>query len=119
MANLHILTRDGLEFRVVAHVAVAAGSNSAGVPWRTAILLSKLSTGLSVLPDGDGSAGTIDATEKANLASGALIEVQTSIKPSTESENNDAYLQAQFLLIQAAAQARFTAALKWFGKVGG
>lgn len=119
MANLHILVRDGQEFRVVAHVPVAAGNNSAGVPWRTAVLRSKLSTGLSVLPDGDGTAGTISAAEKTDLASGALVEIQTSIKPTIESENNDAYLAAQFLLIQAEAQARFTAALKWFGRVGG
>ena len=63
MSNLHVLTKDGDEVRVLAHVAIPATNNVIGVPWRTAVLRSKLSTGLSALPSGDGTQGTIDATE--------------------------------------------------------
>lgn len=80
MANSHILEQLAPgRFRVVYHVAIPASNNGAGVPWRT-IMAQQVAAnvaagnGVSVLPDGDGTAGTISAAEKAQLVSGAVYE---------------------------------------------
>jgi len=74
MANSHILDQSGPgRFRVVYHVAIPAGNNAAGVPWRTCVA-ANVGAIPSVLPDGDGTNGTISAAEKAQLASGAVYE---------------------------------------------
>jgi hypothetical protein len=80
MANSHILeqTAPG-RFRVVYHVAIPATNNAPGVPWRT-IMAAQVAASVaagnaaSVLPDGDGTNGTISAAEKAQIVSGALYE---------------------------------------------
>ena len=119
MANLHILTRDGDEFNVVAHVPVPNTNNSAGVNWRTALLRSGLG-GTTRLPDGDGTGGTISAAEKASITTGAVYEVQTTIKPNQpDQQANDAFLGAEYIKIRDITQYDLQAELKWFGKVGG
>ena len=88
MANVHVLQTPGPgRFRVVYHVAIPATNNSAGVPWRTAVANSR-PTGatappISVLPDGDGTAGTISAAEKAQIVSGAVHEIVRDEKGQT------------------------------------
>ncbi len=124
MANLHVLTVSGPEFNVVAHIPIPATNNSAGLSWRTALLRSGVSKGVSVLPDGDGTLGTIDATEKANIASGAVYEVVTPIKPSSASAdtatiNDTTYMAAQYTIIKNQTLSDLQIALKWFGKTGG
>lgn len=80
MANSHILeqTAPG-RFRVVYHVAIPATTNAAAVPWRTIMAAQVAASVLagntvSVLPDGDGTNGTIAAAEKALISSGAVYE---------------------------------------------
>lgn len=84
MANLHVLEQIGpARFRVVLHVAIPAGNNPAGVPWRTAVAAHVDALKPSVLPDGDGTAGTISAAEKAQIISGAVLEVVREEKGQT------------------------------------
>ena len=73
MANMHLLSRVGTWHRVVCHVPIPNINNAAGINYRTACVNAGLAT-VSVLPSGDGTAGTIGVTEVAALASGALVE---------------------------------------------
>lgn len=71
---MHVLTQTQTRFRVVLHIAIPAGNNLAGVPWRTAVVRSGLG-GKTILPDGDGTAGTISAAEKTNIVTdGSVFE---------------------------------------------
>ena len=85
MANSHILEQLAPgRFRVVYHVAIPATNNAAGVAWRTVIVNSRdANLPISVLPDGDGTGGTISAAEKAQLTSGAVYEVVREEKGQT------------------------------------
>ena len=64
---------DGTEFLAAFHVAVPATNNVVGCPWRTVALRN--GGGVTVLPDGNGLLGTISAAEKAQILSGAIVEV--------------------------------------------
>ena len=79
MANVHILEAGPSRMRVVLHIPVPATNNGVGTPWRTALVNSGIG-GTTSLKDGDGTAGTITATEKANILSGALYEVHLTEK---------------------------------------
>ncbi len=107
MANLHVLeqTAPG-RFRVVLHVAIPAGNNPAGVPWRTAVAAHVDAAHPSVLPDGDGTAGTISAAEKAQLVSGAVYEAVREEKGQTTTSAANIYaLRSADIL--ADLQARY------------
>jgi hypothetical protein len=113
MANTHVLeqTAPG-RFRVVYHVAIPATNNAAGVAWRAimaqqvAAQVAQVGGRASVLPDGDGTGGTISAAEKAQVVSGALYEAVRE-----EKGQGAATLAAQFALrsaeILAGLQARY------------
>lgn len=114
MANTHVLeqTTPG-RFRVVYHVAIPATNNAAGVAWRTAIVNSRDATRpVTVLPDGDGTNGTISAAEKAQLTSGALYEVVREEKGQTGAGINAMFAQRSAEVL-AALQAR----LSQFGRI--
>ena len=40
MSNIHVLEATGGRVHLVMHVAIPVGNNSAGVPWRTALIAS-------------------------------------------------------------------------------
>jgi len=75
----------------VLHVAIPAGNNPAGVPWRTAVAAHVDALKPSVLPDGDGTAGTISAAEKAQIISGAVLEVVREEKGQTTASAANIY----------------------------
>jgi len=113
MANLHVLEQIGpARFRVVLHVAIPAGNNPAGVPRRTAVAAHVDAAKPSVLPDGDGTAGTISAAEKAQIISGAVYEVVRDEKGQTGAGIN-AMFAARSAEVLAALQAR----LAQFGRI--
>ena len=92
MANLHVLEQIGPgRFRVVLHVAIPVGNNPAGFPWRTAVAAHVDAAKPSVLPDGDGTAGTISAAEKAQIISGAVLEVVREEKGQTTASAANIY----------------------------
>jgi hypothetical protein len=116
VANVHILESLAPgRFRVAYHVAIPASNNPAGVAWRTAVVNSR-PTGanappISVLPDGDGTNGTISAAEKAQLSSGALYEVVHDEKGQT-----GAGINAMFARRSAEVLAALQARLAQFGR---
>lgn len=77
---MHILTRDGNAYRIAAHIAIPGGNNAAAVAWSAAVLRSGAG-GTTVLPDGDGTAGTIAAAEKTSITSGTLLELVDQVDP--------------------------------------
>ena len=107
MANIHVLeqTAPG-RFRVVLHVAIPAGNNPAGVPWRTAVAASVNAAKPSVLPDGDGTNGTISAAEKAQIISGAVFEVVREEKGQTTASAANIYALRSAAIL-AELQARY------------
>jgi hypothetical protein len=78
MANLHILSQDEQRVRAVLHVDIPAANNAAGVSWRSAVLRNGFGT--TILPDGDGTLGTVSAAEKALIQSGARVEIVRVLK---------------------------------------
>ena len=78
MANVHILEKSGANYRMALHIAIPSGNNGAGVAVRTAVINSKLG-GTTILPDGDGTAGSIGAVEKTSVTTGAVVEVVRSL----------------------------------------
>ena len=107
MANIHVLDSPAPgRFRVVYHVAIPATNNPAGVAWRTAIVNSRDSTRpVTVLPDGDGTGGTISDAEKAQIVSGAVYEVVREEKGQTGAGINAMFAQRSAEVL-AALQAR-------------
>lgn len=80
MADITVLERDmEHRWRVVMHFPVPAGNNDAGLPWRTALIRSGIG-GTTILPDGDGTLGTIDPDDKLLIESGALLEHVESVR---------------------------------------
>ena len=107
MANIHVLDQTGPgRFRVVYHIAVPATTNSAGVAWRSAIAQSINQTTPSVLPDGDGTNGTISAAEKAQIVAGAVLEIVREEKGQTQGSINTMYNVRRDEAL-AAFQARY------------
>lgn len=83
MANSHILEQIAPgRFRVVYHIAIPNSNNGAGVPWRACVAAS-VGLIVSVLPDGDGTGGTISTAEKAQITSGAVYEIVREEKGQT------------------------------------
>ncbi|MBX4215682.1 hypothetical protein KW797_01915 [Candidatus Parcubacteria bacterium] len=81
MADMHILEIRAGIVRVVFHVDMPAGNNAANVAWSTAFLRSR-QLPRTILPDGDGTAGTIDTSvggEKEKLVAGTRFEIVDSI----------------------------------------
>lgn len=73
MADMHVLTGTDGRWQVVMHFPVPGGNNIAGVSWSEAVKNSGLG-GSTGLPDGDGTDGTIGATEKTAVLAGTVLE---------------------------------------------
>lgn len=93
MANVHVLDQPAPgRFRVVYHIAIPVGSNGAGVAWRTAVARAKVDTANpSILPDGDGTGGTISGPEKAQIVAGEVYGVVREEKGQTPATINATY----------------------------
>ena len=126
MADMHVLSGDGSNYRVVMHFAVPGGSNAVGVTW-VAALLASLTTiddlGNTVLPptvllDGDGTGGTITAAEKALIEAGTLHEHSRTFRIESGGTSN-AELRAALWEFYSQEKTRLTGNLqvnlKYFG----
>jgi hypothetical protein len=124
MSNMHVLTQHSGAFRIVAHIAIPVGNNTAGIAWRTALVASGLG-GKTVLPDGDGTIGTISAAEKASIAAGSVYEDVTDLDVThDQTAHGQALTGAQLAAIVDAWYAGHVTAvlaslqdqLVWFGQ---
>lgn len=109
MANVHVLeqVRPGA-FKVVMHIAIPVANNGAGMSWRA--IIARVA-GTTVLPDGDGTNGTIGAVEKAQIVSGAIYEYVTVEKGQTI-----AGVAAQFARRSAEVLADLQASYLQYGR---
>lgn len=120
MANLHVLNFGSQGYKVVVHVAVPAGNNQAGVPWQTALINSKCcGAGSSIMTSGDGTNGTISATELSQVQAGAVyeevIEADADNVSGMTAQARSAYLDSLVTEATARVQARLQRHLKFFG----
>lgn len=113
MANIHVLAMDGSEFTAAFHLAIPNTNNTAGVNWRTAVLRNGYGT--TVLPDGDGTLGTISASEKSDIQSGAVVEIVETVKPADGAFLNGAALDAAHTAIRTKFLADFQARYARYG----
>lgn len=119
MANWHALTGDvaGNAFQVVFHIAVPnTGNNRAGIQWRTALVNSKLG-GTTILPDGDGTGGTISAAEKSSVQSGAIYEyvLEIATNPGETAVQLRARVDTLHTALSTSVLAALQARLTYFG----
>ncbi len=85
MSDIHVLDGgiDGKSWRVAMHFDVPDTDNNVGMNHRAALVASGIG-GETVLPDGDGTNGTVIAAEKALIESGGRYEHVVTI-PALES----------------------------------
>jgi hypothetical protein len=99
MSKIHVLGQSNNVIDCVAHFAMSAGNNTAGVPWKTAYLAT-FGTGAptSILPtsgNNNPAPGKIGNAELSQIVSGDLIEITFQ-----------AGLEAADLASQAATDAK-------------
>jgi hypothetical protein len=121
VADYHVLTgtEDGNSFVVVHHIPIPSGAaNRAGVAYRTALINSGYG-GKTVLPDGDGTGGTISAAEKTQVQAGALFEVVDNFptNPAETAPQLQVRLDARHNALVTEHQDRITKRLTYFGYV--
>lgn len=117
MSDVHILSGPNGRLRMVCHVPIPNGNNSAGVAWSTAVRNWRPGP-VTILKDGDGAAGTISAAEKTALESGALYEsVVDDFLPDSANTNPErtAYVDRIYNETVSRVQERLGVELKWFG----
>jgi hypothetical protein len=116
--DYHVLTGldDGNAFRVVNHIPIPPANNRVGVNYRTAIINSGIG-GRTILPDGDGSGGTISAAEKAAILAGSLYEVveEFSTNPGETAAQLQARIDARYNALIGIVQDRVGKQLSYFG----
>ena len=117
MADMHLTTNGGGTWKVVMHFGVPDVANAVSVNYRTALVNSGLAS-VSVLPDGDGTAGTISATEKADLAAGIVYEHVANLDldgTGTTNASRVALLKERYAAIETKVVADLKSKLKFFG----
>lgn len=119
MSDMHVVrgSVDGKSWDVVMHFTTPGGNNSVAVPWATALVNSGVAQP-SNLPDGDGTQGTIDATEKAAVLAGTVVEHRVTLLLETGGTTNAelrATLRAYYTSQKASVQAELQKQLRYFG----
>lgn len=119
MSDMHVIggTQDG-RYRIVMHIDVPDETNAVAVNLRIALVRAGLATP-TVLVDGDGNGGTIDATEKGLLANGSKVEhVESFLVESAGTTTGQirAALRARYAQIDAQVVDELRRKLKYFGR---
>ena len=107
MSDTHVLTIDGNEVQLLLHFAIPNTSNLSSVPYRT--ILARV-YGTTILPDGDGTQGTISAAEKAQIAAGSVVEQIALMKLGNSNPTGqqlDDFHAAQRSAFLVEAQAKY------------
>lgn len=120
MANVHVLNNNDADYTVVMHIPIPQSNNTAGVSWQTVVANSGRG-GTTILKDGDGTKGTISSAEKAQITSGAIVEVVMTLRlgsfltPTVDVQGLNAYLDAQFTQATSNLYAKWGIELGAFG----
>jgi len=121
MSNMHVLARVGEKHRVACHIPIPNSANPAGINYPVALVNAGLAT-VSVMPVGDGTAGTISSAEVTALAAGTLVERVVLIDITqggllTTIAAIGAYVDAFFTQLTTDVQAELQFKLAQFGRV--
>jgi len=120
MADIHILTGDGIEqWTIAAHYAIPDTTNEVSVNYRTALINSGLG-GTSQLAEGTG-AGQITTAEMAQIAAGELFEYTFSFYAESGATTNAQLLSAvrnEYNGRQSRVIASLQRRLKYYGWSG-
>lgn len=118
MADLHVISGNGRgTWQVAMHFDVPDKTNTVSVSYRTALVNSGLAS-VSVLQDGDGTDGTINAAETADLAAGIKFEHVVSIfldGPGQGASSRLALLRAKYAELESLVIVRLKDRLEFFG----
>lgn len=117
MAKAHVLDTAGGLTRVAFHITVPAGNNAAGIAWSTALKNSGIG-GKTVLPDGDGTGGTVGTVEKTSIVTaGTTFEVvrQVPIPTGLTLAQANAFLDDLHADLVTEIQPQLQARLNYFG----
>jgi len=121
MADMHVIDGAGKgAWRVVMHFDTPDIDNAVAVNYRTAIKNSGLvdSTSPSVLPDGDGTGGSISAAEKTDLVNGVKFEHVANLTldgSGTTDSTRVAVLRAAYARLESDTVEKVKERLKFFG----
>jgi hypothetical protein len=120
MADIHILTGDGIDnWTVACHYPVADTDNEVSVSYRTAIVNSGLG-GTSQMTEGTGP-GQITTAELAQIAAGELYEHTISFPAESGATSNAELLtavRAEYARHNTRVVDRLRRALKYYGWSG-
>ena len=112
--KIHVLTIERGRGRLVFHIPIPAAINSAGFPYRDALVASGKG-GTSQLTEGTGP-GQITTAELTQIQAGEVLEVPHTIRVySTSSGGLGAYLDSEWVRIQGITQAQLAEELEWYG----
>lgn len=118
MSDMHVIDGDGRgSWKVVMHFAVPDADNDVGVNYRIALVNSGLKS-TSVLPDGDGTGGSISTDEKNDLAAGILYEHVVSLRldgSGTTNASRVANLKKLYAAAETEVINKLQKQLKLFG----
>lgn len=118
MANWHALLgdKDGNSYEVAYLIPIPSATNRVGVNYRTAIINSGLG-GKTILPDGDGTGGTISSTDKTLITTGAAYEVveRFATNPGQTLTQLTNAVNARFTALTTSVQAALVNQLAYFG----
>lgn len=121
MANMHVLGSAPGGYTIICHFAIPATSNDAGLAHRTAYV-RRVGTLTTVLPDGDGTLGTISSAEKTSLTqtTPTLAEVPKIFQIPSDWDalsgaNKNARLDAWFTVAQTEWQNSQADVLRYWG----
>ena len=122
MSNVHALVFDGGSIHLVCHIpipTVNGGVNQAGVAWETAFVRSG-GVKPTVMVVGDGTGGTISATERDAILAGQVIEreVHFAFPSNWESLNaaqKNQLVDDKYAQLKNDVQGEVQAALRYFG----
>lgn len=116
MSDIHVLTGDGSQQRVVMHLPVPNTNNEVGVNYRTALVNSGLG-GATTMTEGSG-AGQINTVEKAKVEAGEVYEHSTTFElegVGASTASQQAALRAAFTREKTAVVDKIQRQLKFFG----
>jgi hypothetical protein len=106
MSQWHALTGslDGNSYTIAYHVPIPSALNRVSINYRTAIINSGIG-GKTILPDGDGTGGTISAAEKTSIGNGSILEVVEvfATNPGQTLAQLGAAVDARFAILSNAA----------------
>ncbi len=122
MTNWHVLDKNGPNFRIAYHIAIPNQNNGSGVNYRTAVINSKLG-GTTILPDGDGTSGTLSTAEKTTILNGSVVERVVTLdptqgNPATSGATMVANINADFTANSQSLLDELQAKLIHFGRTG-